>query len=76
MWGATVLGGQFQGLTLRKLHENLVQKVGKKAENFGQTSLQEIFFPKFLSPQKLNEMLGKAEPAISINTLRVKGDTA
>lgn len=76
VWGATVLGGQFQGLTLRKLHENLVQRVGKKAENFGQTSLQEIFFPKFLSPQKLNEMLGKAEPAISINTLRVKGDTA
>lgn len=75
VWGASGINATFQGVTLRKLHENLVQKVSKKAENLGQKHLQDIFFPKFLSPQKLKEMLESKEPATPINTLRVKGDT-
>jgi hypothetical protein len=52
IWEAQVLNGKYKGVSLRKLHANLLQNLGKDTANFGQKSLKEIFFPKFKSPQK------------------------
>lgn len=72
-WEARAILQPFEGTTLRKLHANLLQSTGKLGPNFGQTSMTGIFFPKFLSPQKLKEMSALAESQDPINTLRVKG---
>ncbi len=52
VWEAPAIGA-FAGASLRKLHENLWQSLGKKAEKSLQNSRQAVFFPKFKSPQKL-----------------------
>lgn len=52
VWGAEVFTGPMQGLSIRKLHANLLQNQGKSAPNLGQKPMREIFFPKFKSPQK------------------------
>lgn len=52
IWQAEVLNGKYAGQTIRKLHANLLQTLGKNTANFGLKSLREIFFPKFKSPQK------------------------
>ncbi len=73
VWQARGMSGPFQGITLRKLHENLLQSTGKSASNFGQTTMRDIFFPNVLSPQKLKALFDLKETATTINTLRVKG---
>jgi hypothetical protein len=52
IWEATVFLGPMKGMSLRKLHTNLMQSLGKPAPNVSQKPLREIFFPKFESPQK------------------------
>lgn len=52
IWEAKVLNGKYKGVSLRKLHANILQNMGKETANFGQKSLKEIFFPKYKSPQK------------------------
>ncbi len=51
-WGAPVLSGPLKGQSIRKLHANHIQSVGKANAKLGQRSMTEIFFPKFKSPQK------------------------
>lgn len=52
IWGAEAIMGEMKGLSLRKLHANLLQTLGKDAAKIGQTDMREIFFPRFRSPQK------------------------
>ena len=52
-WGAEVVMGPLKGTSVRKLHANLLQSLGKDTTKMGQTEMREIFFPKFRSPQKL-----------------------
>jgi hypothetical protein len=52
IWNAEVIMGPMKGLSLRKLHANLLQNMGKDAAKIGQKDMQEIFFPRFKSPQK------------------------
>jgi hypothetical protein len=52
IWEAEVILGPMKGLSIRKLHANLLQSLDKSAPNMGQKPMQEIFFPKFRSPQK------------------------
>lgn len=51
-WGACVTSGPLKGMSLRKLHANLIQKAGKANAKLAQKTMTEIFFPKFKSPQK------------------------
>lgn len=51
-WGATVISGTLKGMSVRKLHANLVQKASKESAKLAQKTMTEIFFPKFKSPQK------------------------
>lgn len=53
VWSAEVMLGPLKGQSIRKLHANLLQSVGKLPPNFGQKEMQGIFFPRFRSPQKL-----------------------
>ncbi len=53
VWRASVIGGPYKGMSLRKMHANLLQSLGKTTANFGQKEMKAIFFPKFRSPQKL-----------------------
>jgi hypothetical protein len=52
IWEAEVLNGKYKGMSIRKLHANLLQSMGKETATFGQKKLAQIFFPKFKSPQK------------------------
>lgn len=52
IWGAEVFMGPMKGESIRKLHANLLQSLGKTAAKMGQKPMREIFFPKFKSPQK------------------------
>lgn len=52
VWGAEVFTGPLKGLSIRKLHTNLLQNQTKNAPNLGQKPMREIFFPRFKSPQK------------------------
>lgn len=52
VWGAEVRMGKYKGHTLRKLHANLMQSLGKLPPNFGQKEMRAVFFPKYKSPQK------------------------
>jgi hypothetical protein len=52
VWNAEVIMGPLKGLSIRKLHANLLQTLGKDAAKIGQKDMREIFFPKFRSPQK------------------------
>jgi hypothetical protein len=54
VWGAEVFAGSMKGVSLRKLHTNLLQTLGKTTPNIGQKPMREIFFPRFKSPQKSN----------------------
>ena len=51
-WGAVVINGKLKGMSIRKLHANLIQTAGKERANLAQKPMAEIFFPKFKSPQK------------------------
>jgi len=52
IWEAKVLNGKYQGQSIRKVHENIMQSLGKENANLGQKPMQEVFFSKFKSPQK------------------------
>ena len=53
-WEAQTVSGNFKGETIRKLHANLLQSLGKDDASLGQKPVLEIFFGKYRSPQKLN----------------------
>lgn len=53
IWNAKSIAGPYKGMSVRKLHANLLQSLGKTAANLGQKEMKEIFFPKYKSPQKL-----------------------
>ena len=52
IWEAKVCNGKYEGLSIRKVHENLMQMLGKESASLGQKPMQEIFFSKYKSPQK------------------------
>lgn len=52
IWSTKIFSGSFSGHTVRKVHENLMQSLGKETANLGQKNLLEIFFGKYKSPQK------------------------
>ena len=52
IWDAECLRGGLRGISIRKLHANLSQSIGKPAPNIRQKDLGAIFFPKHKSPQK------------------------
>ena len=70
VWGAKVINGSLKGLSLRKLHANLIQTAGKDGANLSQKPMAEIFFPKFKSPQK---SIGSVKPASSDSALTPYG---
>ncbi len=52
VWGAEVVIGPLKGQSIRKMHANLLQNLGKDNSKIGQKEMRDIFFPKFRSPQK------------------------
>jgi len=52
VWEAKVFSGASVGLSIRKIHANLMQSLGKTDTNFVQNNLKEIFFSEYKSPQK------------------------
>ena len=52
LWGAKVYRGKFAGNTIRKIHENIMQSLGKQGAELRQKTSVEVFFSKFKSPQK------------------------
>lgn len=52
LWDSKVLSGIYQGQTICKVHENLMQSLGKQGASLSQKPNREIFFSKFKSPQK------------------------
>lgn len=52
IWEAKVLNGIYQGQSICKVHENLMQSLGKQGATIGQKQNREIFFSRFKSPQK------------------------
>lgn len=52
IWSTKVFSGSFAGLTIRKVHENLMQSLGKTDATLGQRNLIDTFFGKYKSPQK------------------------
>ncbi len=53
VWGAQVISGKYKGVSLLKLHANVVQSVGKALPNSMQNQMKDYFFQKYKSPQKL-----------------------
>lgn len=51
-WDAQVFNGANTGLSIRKVHTNLMQILGKTDAITGQNNLKEIFFSEYKSPQK------------------------
>jgi hypothetical protein len=62
VWEAKVLSGASVGLSIRKIHTNLMQSLGKMDANFVQNNLKEIFFSDYKSPQK-SKLCEKIETA-------------
>lgn len=52
VWDAQCFMGKLKGLSIRKLHANLWQSMGKIPEKYRQNSGPEMFFLKHKSPQK------------------------
>lgn len=52
LWSAKVFKGKFTGISIRKIHENLMQSLGKEAASLSQKLMGDIFFSKYKSPQK------------------------
>ena len=51
-WQATVIRGANNGISIRKIHTNLMQSLGKTDAISVQNNLKEIFFSEHKSPQK------------------------
>jgi hypothetical protein len=62
VWEAQVFSGANVGLSVRKIHANIMQSLGKTDATFMQNNLKEIFFSEFKSPQK-SKACGKIEIA-------------
>ncbi len=60
VWDAKVFRGTNMGLSVRKIHTNLMQSLGKTDANIMQNNLKEIFFSNYKSPQK-SSSYGKTE---------------
>lgn len=52
LYEAEVFTGKFKGESIRKIHANTLQKLGKTEAILEQKSLKDIFFRKYKSPQK------------------------
>lgn len=52
VWEAKVFSGANVGLSIRKIHTNLMQSLGKTDATAMQNNLKEIFFSEYKSPQK------------------------
>ncbi len=52
LWDAKILNGIYQGVSICKVHEKLMQSLGKECAELQQKLPREIFFSKFKSPQK------------------------
>mgnify|MGYP000275878852 FL=1 len=52
VWEAKVFIGSNVGLSVRKIHTNFMQSLGKTDASTGQNNLKEIFFSEHKSPQK------------------------
>ncbi|GEM_PF-5337987 len=52
IWSTKVFSGSFANLSIRKVHENLMQSLGKMDATLGQRNLIDTFFGKYKSPQK------------------------
>lgn len=52
VWEATIFSGANIGLTVRKLHTNLMQTLGNSNAINTQNNLKQIFFSEYKSPQK------------------------
>lgn len=53
VWEVESFIGDLKGHSIRKLHENALQSIGKTPEKIVQNDLKSIFFPKYKSPQKI-----------------------
>tara|TARA_B110001454_G_scaffold219198_1_gene251694 strand:- start:277264 stop:278202 length:939 start_codon:yes stop_codon:yes gene_type:complete len=60
VWDAKVFRGANVGLSVRKIHTNLMQSLGKTDANIVQNNLKDIFFSDYKSPQK-SSSYGKTE---------------
>jgi hypothetical protein len=63
VWNAKCCHGPLAGNTIRKLHANVIQKIGKEEPKIRQRPYREIYFPKFKSPQKLASCVNQAKQA-------------
>lgn len=52
IWNTKIFSSSFAGITVCKVHENLMQSLGKTVANLGQRNLIDTFFGKYKSPQK------------------------
>lgn len=52
IWSTKVFSGSFVNVSICKVHENLMQSLGKMDATLGQRNLLETFFGKYKSPQK------------------------
>lgn len=64
VWEAKVFSGANTGISIRKIHANLMQSLGKTDAITGQNNLKEIFFSSYKSPQK-SKACEKTEAKIS-----------
>lgn len=58
VWDAKIINEPYKGHTVNKLHTKLMQSIGKESAKLDQTNLQNVFFQKYKSPQKLNTYKG------------------
>lgn len=52
IWNAKFINGKYSGQSICKVHENIMQNLGKESASLSQKPMQDIFFPRFKSPQK------------------------
>jgi hypothetical protein len=53
LWETKAINTSVKGISLSKLHANLLQNAGKEPPKLVQKSFVPIFFPRHKSPQKL-----------------------
>ncbi len=52
LWNAKIINGIYAGQSICKIHENIMQSLGKSAATLSQKPMHDIFFSKYKSPQK------------------------
>ncbi len=53
VYEAETFRGKLKGISLRKLHANLLQSIGKQPPKIPQRDMRQLYFSRFKSPQKL-----------------------